>query len=66
MITSKDDLPLVLGPSHIQEILCIGRRATYELLSDPPFHVNRIGKNKMIKVPRDVFFRWFEGEKEQG
>ncbi|OBZ15141.1 DNA-binding protein [Bacillus sp. FJAT-26390] len=66
MITSKEQLPLILEPAHIQEILCIGRRATYELLADPPFHVNRVGKNKMIKVPRDVFFRWLEGDKEQG
>ncbi|OMF35211.1 DNA-binding protein [Paenibacillus sp. FSL H8-0548] len=66
MVKSKDEFPLVLEPAHIQEILNIGRRGTYELLADPPFHVNRIGKNKMIKVPRDVFFIWLEGKQEQG
>ncbi|MGO4346308.1 hypothetical protein AB4Z45_12545 [Paenibacillus sp. MCAF9] len=55
-------LPEVLEPAHIQQILGIGRRATYELLNDPPFHVNRVGKNKMMKVPRDVFFRWLDGK----
>lgn len=62
MHKTKDDYPIVLEPPHIQEILGIGRRATYELLNDAPFRVNRVGKNKMIKVSKDTFFKWLEGE----
>lgn len=61
IVKSKEDYPLVLEPKHIQEILGVGRRNTYELLNDPPFHVNRVGKRGLIKVPRDVFFKWLEG-----
>ncbi|WP_246096168.1 DNA-binding protein [Paenibacillus sinopodophylli] len=61
MYKSKEDFPLALEPTHIQEILRIGRRGTYELLNNPLFHVNRIGKNRMIRLPRDVFFSWLEG-----
>lgn len=65
MYKSKDDYLLVLEPHHIQEILQIGSRATYELLNDPPFHVNRVGKNRMIKVSKDTFFGWLEGRNEE-
>lgn len=44
MIKSKVELPLVLETPHIQEFLDIGRRQTYDLLANPPFHVNRVGK----------------------
>ncbi|GIP08152.1 hypothetical protein J1TS5_03220 [Paenibacillus macerans] len=62
MVTNKEALPLVLVPSDIQNILGIGRRQTYELLKSPPFPVQRLGGKKMIKVPRDPFFRWLESE----
>ncbi|PYI54503.1 DNA-binding protein [Paenibacillus flagellatus] len=58
---TRECYPLVLGPEEIQEILCIGRRQTYELLKNPPFHVVRIGKRRLIKVSRDSFFNWLEG-----
>ncbi|WP_081754875.1 helix-turn-helix domain-containing protein [Paenibacillus durus] len=48
--------------TDVQEILGIGRRQTYELLKDPPFPVQRLGGRKVIKVSRDAFFRWLEGE----
>ena len=59
--TNLDNYPPVLEPKHIQQILCIGQKQTYELLnSDPrPFHYVRVGR--MIKVSKDVFLRWLQG-----
>lgn len=65
MTYNKEELPFVLGPDDIQKILGIGRRQTYELLKNPPFTVQRLGGRKIIKVPRDNFFRWLEGEESK-
>ncbi|WP_025850772.1 helix-turn-helix domain-containing protein [Paenibacillus ehimensis] len=61
-LIKREDLPEVLEPKQIQSILNIGRRQTYELLNDPPFHVVRIGR--LIKVPKEVFFNWLDGAKQ--
>ncbi|WP_010498591.1 helix-turn-helix domain-containing protein [Paenibacillus elgii] len=61
-LIKREDLPEVLEPKQIQSILNIGRRQTYELLNDPPFHVVRIGR--LIKVPKEVFFKWLDGAKQ--
>lgn len=53
-------LPEVLTPKDVQEILGIGRRQTYELLADPPFHVVRIGR--LFKIPKDPFYKWLNGK----
>ncbi|RNB53526.1 DNA-binding protein [Brevibacillus gelatini] len=61
MITkSLENYPAVLDVSHIQEILSIGRRQAYELVSSGQFHVVRAGKR--IKVSKEVFVRWLEGK----
>ncbi len=61
-ISSWDDLPSVLVPMDIKEILNIGRRGAYELLENPPFRVLRIGTK--IKIPKDTFLAWLlENEK---
>lgn len=59
---NRDELPDALDPKHIQSILNIGRRKTYELLNDQnvPFRVIRVGN--LIKVPKSCFFKWFDGE----
>lgn len=61
-IKSREEYPLILKPTDVQEILGIGRRGTYELLNNPPFHVNRIGKNGRFIIARDVLFNWVEGK----
>jgi excisionase family DNA binding protein len=58
---TKEDYPMVLTVSHIQEILHIGRRQTYELMNKEGFPSLRIGK-KSIRIPRDQFFEWLEKE----
>ncbi|MFS1513430.1 helix-turn-helix domain-containing protein [Chengkuizengella sp. SCS-71B] len=51
--------PEVLTPKHIQEILDIGERQTYELLLSKPFHYVRVGR--MYKISRETFFKWLNG-----
>lgn len=58
--TTRDNLPEALTPEHIQNLLGIGRRQTYELLSDPPFHVVKVGR--LYKISKKAFFNWFDGE----
>lgn len=55
----KEEYPSVLDAKHIQSILGIGERQTYELLNSGQFHTVRIGR--MIKVSKDVFLKWLEG-----
>lgn len=57
---NRDELPEALEPKHIQEILGIGRKQTYELLGNPPFHVVKIGR--IYKISKKTFFYWFDGE----
>ncbi|GIN93150.1 hypothetical protein J22TS1_42010 [Siminovitchia terrae] len=54
------ELPEALEPKHIQQILGIGGRQTYELLDDAPFHVVRVGR--LYKISKKAFFEWFDGE----
>ncbi|MGG4500408.1 helix-turn-helix domain-containing protein [Paenibacillus polymyxa] len=56
---SKEEYPSVLDAKHIQAILGIGERQTYELLNSDQFHTVRVGR--MIKVSKEVFLRWLEG-----
>lgn len=62
MITEiiRDNLPEALTPSHIQRILGIGRRQTYELMENPPFHVVKVGR--LYKISKKSFFNWLDGD----
>ncbi|MDQ0257964.1 hypothetical protein J2S74_005427 [Evansella vedderi] len=57
---NRDELPEALTPKDIQQILGIGRRQTYELMEDPPFHVVKVGK--IYKISKRAFFKWFDGD----
>jgi hypothetical protein len=66
---TREELPEVLTPKHVQNILGIGRKRTYEMMEDPPFHVAKVGK--LYKISKRVFFDWLDGievnsELEQG
>jgi hypothetical protein len=56
-----EDLPKILTPREVQFLLGIGRRQVYELLINPPFHVVRVGKRKIIKISRESFLGWLNG-----
>lgn len=51
--------PDVLNVGDIQEILGIGRRQAYELVSSGQFHSVRVGNR--IKIFKEVFVRWLYG-----
>ncbi|MCQ6277321.1 helix-turn-helix domain-containing protein [Bacillus sp. V3B] len=54
-----DQYPDVLNVDDIQEILGIGRRQAYELVSSGQFHSVRVGKR--IKILKAVFVHWLYG-----
>lgn len=56
----REELPEALTPEHVQQLLGIGRRQTYELLGNPPFHVVKVGR--LYKISKKAFFKWFDGE----
>lgn len=60
---TKENLPEVLEPKHIQKILKMARRNVYDMLKEPPFHVVRVGRN--YKISKSVFFEWLEGRKQE-
>ncbi len=62
MTVDREKLPLVLTPKDIQSIMRMGRKQTYELLKEPPFHVERVGKRGTIKISKTVFFKWLDGD----
>lgn len=57
-----EDLPEVLSTKHIQDILGMSRRGTYDLMENPPFHVARVGR--LYKVSKRVFLEWLEGQED--
>ncbi|MEK3855916.1 helix-turn-helix domain-containing protein [Cytobacillus sp. FSL H8-0458] len=56
----REELPEALTPDNVQQLLGIGRRQTYELLSNPPFHVVKVGR--LYKISKKTFFKWFDGD----
>jgi hypothetical protein len=61
-VLDRDSLPEALSPQHIQDILGLGRRTTYELMNseNPPFKVLKVGR--VFKVSKKNFLEWFDGE----
>jgi excisionase family DNA binding protein len=48
----------VLTVAQVQEVLGLGKAKAYEVVHQAGFPALRIGK--VIRVPRDAFFRWLE------
>lgn len=61
-VLDRDALPEALNPQHIQDILGLSRRATYELMNseNPPFKILKV--QNRFKVSKKVFLEWFDGE----
>lgn len=49
-----------LEVSDIKQILGCGINQAYKLVNSGEFHVVRIGKK--IKIPKDSFYKWFNGQ----
>jgi excisionase family DNA binding protein len=54
----QGDLPPVLTVAQVQEVLGLGKAKAYEVVHQAAFPALRFGK--VIRVPRDAFFRWLE------
>jgi excisionase family DNA binding protein len=55
---SLDDFPDLLSPAELQEVLRLGRTATYKLITDGKLHVLRFGRT--IRIPREAVRRLIE------
>ena len=59
-LTSRDDLPLVLSPADVAEILGISRNTAYEVIHSKGFPAFRVGKQ--YRVSRERFLTWLDSE----
>ncbi|GLI82599.1 hypothetical protein ANABIO32_02860 [Rossellomorea marisflavi] len=55
---SREEVPEIMTPAHVKEVLGIGRRQTYELIGDAPFPVVKVGK--LYKISKQSFFKWLD------
>ncbi|PJN57290.1 hypothetical protein PAEVO_40240 [Paenibacillus sp. GM2FR] len=53
------DLPEVMRPTDIKQILGIGQQQAYELINSNQFHYVRVGRT--ILIPKKAFINWLEG-----
>ena len=60
----KEDLPLTLTVSDVQEILGLSKPIAYQLTRRADFPALRVGRK--ILIPRDKFFEWYENHAEKG
>lgn len=56
VITSLDDMPVVLSVCNIQKIMGISRKKAYELVNSEGFPHMKIGKR--IAIPKSAFEQW--------
>lgn len=55
-LTSQGDLPLVLSPADVAEILGISRNTAYDVIHSKGFPAFRVGKQ--YRVSRERFLTW--------
>lgn len=53
----------VLEVSDIKKILGCGINQAYALVKSKAFHTVKVGRK--IKIPKESFYRWYHGEREQ-
>jgi hypothetical protein len=57
-VINWDDLPLILTPKDMREILPIGEHGIYQLFHRPDFPGRRFGKK--LLVSRESLRKWLE------
>ncbi|WP_246946150.1 helix-turn-helix domain-containing protein [Bacillus pinisoli] len=57
-----EQYPDILNVEDLQEILGIGRRQAYELVSTGQFNIVRVGRR--IKIYKAVLIEWLYGEEK--
>lgn len=58
MYKSFDELPLVLTPMDIKEIMNISKSNAYALCKSEGFPAKKVGK--LIRINKESFKKWFE------
>lgn len=58
MYRNFDELPLVLTPMDIKEVMNISKSNAYALCKSEGFPAKRVGK--LIRVSRESFIKWLE------
>lgn len=58
----SEDLPLVLTPMDISEVLGISRNTAYEVIHSQGFPIFRVGKQ--YRISRERFLKWLKGQAE--
>ncbi|MCU6795161.1 hypothetical protein OB236_23930 [Paenibacillus sp. WQ 127069] len=54
-----DGYPMTLRPKHIEQIMKMSQKKTYEFLGNAPFHVAKAGRE--LYISKLVFRDWLEG-----
>lgn len=64
VITSYDELPLLLNVKQLTELLGVSESSVYELIQAPDFPSLRIGKR--IVVPKEELRQWITAHTKGG
>jgi hypothetical protein len=59
---TREELPEVMTVKDVRKFLEIGRRQSYLLMENPPFHVVRVGR--LFRISKVSFLRWLDGDSE--
>lgn len=59
-VTNPDELPMVLTPLDIADILGISRNVAYEYMHSEGFPVFKVGKQ--YRISKKKFLAWLDGE----
>lgn len=59
---SVADLPLVLTPSHIMDVMGLSKNVAYQVVHSKGFPTIKVGKQ--YRIPRDKFLLWLDSAHE--
>lgn len=64
MITSIQELPLILNAVQVAAVLGISKSRAYQLFQQKDFPTVQIGRRKLVS--RDAFWAWFQAQERKG
>jgi hypothetical protein len=65
MIKDKNDLPLILDPKTVADVMNCSYHTAIRLFDHPDFPDLKLGK-KMKRVGREAFFNWLDKFNQKG
>ncbi len=60
-VTNPDELPMILTPSDIADILGISRNRAYQYIHSTGFPCFKVGE-KLYRIKKDKFLEWLDRE----